>query len=805
MTAPGSARPPTSPGAGLHDDAVSIPVVGVQHRTLLAFLSSGCLTCRGFWDAFDRPDTLGLPADVRLVVVTKDAAEESLHTLRELAPRDLAVVMSSAAWEHYTVPGSPYFALVDGAAGRVVGEGTGASWDQVQSLLAHADRRRSRPRADRSAAAPPRPRRASTSSCSRRASSPGDPRLYRTADELTRTPVTLRRAMTELAAHGVARRGSAGWEGRILRRAGDAIRPSARARSCTSRRSRCPRTAATSASASPSSCAPATCSSRCSSTDRSRSAQPMFAAQGIPRLTRRPVLVAAAATNAARPDRLPALLHRRNDGRSASTSWSPVGCTCGRVVAQVNTMLDGAGRSSHERRREVVTTVSNGLATKTSRRGFLFRPTLVGSALAVNPLRFLLRPGTAYASLCGPDASCSSGWTVFCCSINNGRNACPPGSIPAGWWKTDRSGFCEGGPRYIIDCNATCGTCGCGGGGICAPGCYNCGCHCGTGSCDERLVCCNQFRYGQCHQELACVGPVVCRVASCRPPWEVDPTCTTASATANETALHTAPCLDDSANVFVTAFGGAPQARRAAAAQLRAGLVGIAATPSGKGYWLVARRRRRLHVRRRALPRLDRRHPHSTNRSSAWRATPHRQRATGSSPPTAASSPSATRASTARLGSHPTPPTDRRHGADAAPARATGSSPPTAASSPSATRTSTAALGGVRLHQPIVGMAPHPTGRGYWLVAADGGIFTFGDAHFHGGLGGIAPRTNRSSAWHRTHTGKGYWLVAADGGIFTFGDAHFHGGLGDSARRAAATSSGWPRPRARGYWVASQR
>ena len=29
-----------------------------------------------------------------------------------------------------------------------------------------------------------------------------------------------------------------------------------------------------------------------------------------------------------------------------------------------------------------------------------------------------------------------------------------------------------------------------------------------------------------------------------RPPWEVDPTCTTASATANETALHTAPCLE---------------------------------------------------------------------------------------------------------------------------------------------------------------------------------------------------------------------------------------------------------------------
>jgi hypothetical protein len=125
-------------GRGLHDDAVTIPVVGVRHRTLLAFLSSGCLTCRGFWDAFGRPATLGLPADVRLVVVTKDAAEESVRSLRDLAAPDLAVVMSNGAWEQYSVPGSPYFTLVDGPAARVVGEGTGATWAQVQSLLVHA-------------------------------------------------------------------------------------------------------------------------------------------------------------------------------------------------------------------------------------------------------------------------------------------------------------------------------------------------------------------------------------------------------------------------------------------------------------------------------------------------------------------------------------------------------------------------------------------------------------------------------------------------------------------------------------------
>ena len=37
----------------------------------------------------------------------------------------------------------------------------------------------------------------------------------------------------------------------------------------------------------------------------------------------------------------------------------------------------------------------------------------------------------------------------------------------------------------------------------------------------------------------------------------------------------------------------------------------------------------------------------------------------------------------------------------------------------------------------VVGMAATPSGRGYWLVAADGGVFTFGDAAFYGSMGGV--------------------------------------------------------------------
>jgi hypothetical protein len=43
----------------------------------------------------------------------------------------------------------------------------------------------------------------------------------------------------------------------------------------------------------------------------------------------------------------------------------------------------------------------------------------------------------------------------------------------------------------------------------------------------------------------------------------------------------------------------------------------------------------------------------------------------------------------------------------------------------------------VHLNAPVVGMASTPDGKGYWLVAADGGVFTFGDAAFYGSMGEV--------------------------------------------------------------------
>ena len=92
-------------------------------------------------------------------------------------------------------------------------------------------------------------------------------------------------------------------------------------------------------------------------------------------------------------------------------------------------------------------------------------------------------------------------------------------------------------------------------------------------------------------------------------------------------------------------------------------------------------------------------------------------------------------------------------------------------------------MGGKALNAPMVGIAVTNDGGGYWLVGADGGIFTFGDAGFYGSEGGQklnAPIVGMVS----NRDGTGYWLLGRDGGIFTF-NVPFNGSfVGDS-------SDGW--------------
>ena len=104
--------------------------------------------------------------------------------------------------------------------------------------------------------------------------------------------------------------------------------------------------------------------------------------------------------------------------------------------------------------------------------------------------------------------------------------------------------------------------------------------------------------------------------------------------------------------------------------------------------------------------------------------------------------------------------------------------------------------GDLKLNKPIVGMAATPSGNGYWLVATDGGIFAFGDAGFFGSTGNLKldkPIVGMTS----TPSGKGYWFVASDGGIFAFGDARFFGAASNPAEPIVGMAA---TPTGNGYW-----
>ena len=223
-------------------------------------------------------------------------------------------------------------------------------------------------------------------------------------------------------------------------------------------------------------------------------------------------------------------------------------------------------------------------------------------------------------------------------------------------------------------------------------------------------------------------------------------------------------------NGGVAVFGNAAFLGSADGLALARPVVGMAATPDGQGYWLVASDGGIF----------------SYGDAAFYGSTGNVR-------------------STSRWWAWPPPPT----------AGATGWWPPTAASS--LRRRLLLRLDGRHpLNRPVVGMAATPDGRGYWLVASDGGIFSFGDAAFYGSTGSIAAqpaggghgrhprrhgllagglrrrhlrlRRRRLLRVDRQHhpgraggghglapAGQGYWLVAADGGIFSFGDAAFYG------------------------------
>ncbi len=103
-----------------------------------------------------------------------------------------------------------------------------------------------------------------------------------------------------------------------------------------------------------------------------------------------------------------------------------------------------------------------------------------------------------------------------------------------------------------------------------------------------------------------------------------------------------------------------------------------------------------------------------------------------------------------------------------------------------------------RLNAPIVGMVPSAGGGGYFMVASDGGVFTFGDAKFEGSCPGIGGCSGAAVAVMPDSTGNGYWLVTATGRVYTFGDAPYFGApgpQGSPVTSAVRTTDGG------GYWI----
>jgi hypothetical protein len=181
------------------------------------------------------------------------------------------------------------------------------------------------------------------------------------------------------------------------------------------------------------------------------------------------------------------------------------------------------------------------LERRLSRRTALSRAALAGSAFAVAPLRYLLRPGTAWAVI-GPSSCssglCTDGYTAFCCEIEKGHNRCPRGTYVAGWWKcTDYrgGGLCSAeGVRYYLDCNRIPGRV--------FPG----GCQCAHGDCGRRRIDCNHFRYGQCNTQVHGTTEVVCRLVICQHPATVaELGCNDTLMVDNRTCSHEAACLKD--------------------------------------------------------------------------------------------------------------------------------------------------------------------------------------------------------------------------------------------------------------------
>lgn len=136
----GLGKAPTGQISGVDPEgsAVSVSLDHGRGETLLAFLSTGCASCRVFWEELGNQPELPTPT-TRPVIVTKGPRSESPSKVAELAPDQIRLIMSDEAWDAFKVPLTPYFMLVD-TDGGVVGEGSSTNMDNLLGLFRQSAR-----------------------------------------------------------------------------------------------------------------------------------------------------------------------------------------------------------------------------------------------------------------------------------------------------------------------------------------------------------------------------------------------------------------------------------------------------------------------------------------------------------------------------------------------------------------------------------------------------------------------------------------------------------------------------------------
>jgi hypothetical protein len=96
-------------------------------------------------------------------------------------------------------------------------------------------------------------------------------------------------------------------------------------------------------------------------------------------------------------------------------------------------------------------------------------------------------------------------------------------------------------------------------------------------------------------------------------------------------------------------------------------------------------------------------------------------------------------------------------------------------------------------------IAATPSGKGYWEVASDGAIFSYGDAQYHGGANSVPHEPIIALA--PTPSGGGYALLASDGAVYAYGDAKYAGGANEYPHAPVVGIA--TAPADNGYWIAS--